>query len=141
MACDLAYTVTAVGGDAVAEALAAIADSDDALRVAVPGNVVDAAGNDVVLALGVDGLNGVPDTNGAGDITGSDVEARGGEAGYSGVGGVACVLFTLGRIVDEAEEDGFSGLRRRLSDNCPFDPSATASIVGNSRVREVWLTA
>ena len=50
MADDLADRVAAVGGDAGAEALAAVADGDDALRVAVPGDVVYAAVDDVVLA-------------------------------------------------------------------------------------------
>lgn len=34
----------------MAEALLAIADGNDALRVAVPGQVVDAARNDVVVS-------------------------------------------------------------------------------------------
>jgi hypothetical protein len=49
MARDLADAVAAVCGDAVAEALLAIADCDDALRVAVPGDVVDPACDDVVV--------------------------------------------------------------------------------------------
>jgi len=46
----LADAVSAVRGDAVAETLFAVADGDDALGVAVPGYVVDAASYDVVLA-------------------------------------------------------------------------------------------
>lgn len=110
MARDLADAVAAVSGDAVAEALAAVADSYDALGVAVPGDVVDAAGDDMVFTLGVDGFDGVPDADGAGDVTGGDIETRWGEAGYGGIGGVASVLFTLGGVVDGAEEDGFSRL-------------------------------
>lgn len=112
MARDLADAVAAVGGDAVAEALAAVADGDDALRVAVPGDVVDAARDDVVLALCVDGLDGIPDADGARDVARRDVEARGGEAGDRGGGGVAGVLFARGRVVDGAEEDGLAGLSR-----------------------------
>lgn len=70
---DLADAVARVGGDAGAEALTAVADGNEALRVAIPGDVVDAAADDVVLALGVDGLEGVPDAHGAGGVAGRDV--------------------------------------------------------------------
>lgn len=46
----LAHAVAAVGRDAVAEPLLPVPDGDDALGVAVPGEVVDAAGYDVVFA-------------------------------------------------------------------------------------------
>lgn len=107
---DLADAVPTVGRNAVAEPLASVPNGDDALGVAVPGNIVDATRNDVVLALGVDGLDGVPDADGTGDVSRGDVEAGGGEAGYGGAGGVAVVLFALRRVVDGAEEDGFAGL-------------------------------
>lgn len=45
---DLTNTVAAVCSDAVSEALFAITDGNDALRVTVPGNVVDTAGDNVV---------------------------------------------------------------------------------------------
>lgn len=47
---NLAHAVAAIPGDAVAEALLALANGYDALRVAIPRQVVDAAGNDVVVA-------------------------------------------------------------------------------------------
>lgn len=46
---DLADAVAAIGRQAVAEALAAVAHGDDALRLPVPRYVVDAARDDVVL--------------------------------------------------------------------------------------------
>lgn len=111
VAADLADAVARVGRDAGAEALAAVADGNDALRVAVPGDVVDAAADDVVLALGVDSLEGVPDAHGARDVARGYVEARGGEARDGGGRGVACVLLADFGGVDGAEEDGFAGLR------------------------------
>jgi hypothetical protein len=48
MADDLTDRVAAVGRDAVTKALLAVADGDNALRVAVPGDVVDAAVDNVV---------------------------------------------------------------------------------------------
>ena len=47
---DLAYAVTAVCRDAVSESLLAVTDRNDSLRVAIPCNVVDSPGDDVVVA-------------------------------------------------------------------------------------------
>lgn len=47
---DFADGVAAVRGDAVAETLLAFSDRDDALRVSVPGNVVDSSRDDLVFA-------------------------------------------------------------------------------------------
>ena len=47
---DFAHAVTAICCNAMSEALLAVADCYDALRVAVPCQVVDAASNDVVVA-------------------------------------------------------------------------------------------
>lgn len=74
---DLAHRVSAVRCYAVAESLTAVTDSDYALRVAVPSYVVDAAGYDVVFALGIDCLDGVPDTDLARHVTTGDVVAAG----------------------------------------------------------------
>lgn len=94
----------------MAEALAAVANGDDALGVAIPTNVIDSARDDVVFSLCVDSLDGVPDADGARDVTGGDVEARGREAGNGGTRSVAGVLFRLGGVVNIAEEDGFARL-------------------------------
>jgi hypothetical protein len=113
---DLAHAVAAVGGDAVAEALLAVADGDDALRVAVPGNVVDAAGDDVVVALGRALARAVPHLDGARDISTGDVEARGREAGDGRLGRVLRVLSTNGGVVEGAHEDRLARLpRKRVS--------------------------
>ena len=61
----------------MAEALFAIAHRDDALAVAVPCDVVDAAGDDVVLAFGCAVAFAVPDADGAGDIAAGDIETGG----------------------------------------------------------------
>ena len=47
---DLADRIAAVGGDAMAKALLAVSDGDQTLRVTIPGYVVDAARDDVVLS-------------------------------------------------------------------------------------------
>ena len=47
---DLSHAVATVGGDAVSKALLSIANRYDALRIAVPCQVVDAACDDVVFA-------------------------------------------------------------------------------------------
>lgn len=96
----------------MSEALAPVADGDDAGRVPVPGYVVDAPGDDVVFPLGVFGAYGIPDADGAGDVAGGDVETGGGEAGDGGGVRVAGVLEGVGGVVDGADEDGFAGLWR-----------------------------
>ena len=107
---DLADAVAAVGGEAVAEALAAVANGDDALAVAVPGEVGNAARDDGVVSLGVDGLDGVPHAHLARDVGRGDPEARRRELGDGGGGRVARVLLREVGIIDAAEEDGLAGL-------------------------------
>ena len=65
--------------------------------------------------LRIDGLDGVPDADGAGDVSAGDVEAAGGEARDGGLGGVAVILLAGGRVVDGPHEDRFSGLATRTS--------------------------
>lgn len=57
----------------------------------------------------------IPNLDSARDISTGNVEARGGEAGDGGLGGVLGVLFTDGGVVDGAEEDGFARLRSLLA--------------------------
>lgn len=125
---DFTDTVAAVGRDAMAKALFAVAHGDDPLRVSVPGNVVDAAGDDVVFAcvlsagepsrggvwahartLGCTFTNAIPHPDGTSNVTAGNVEARGREAGYGGLGGVRSVLLRVVGIIDGANEDGFVG--------------------------------
>lgn len=115
MSADFAHAVAAIRSDTMAKALFAITDSDDALRVAIPANVIDAARDDVIFSLCVDSLDSVPDTNSAGHVTGRNVEARGRESGNGGTGGMAGVLFALGGVVDVAEKDGFARLFNYIS--------------------------
>ena len=110
MAADFADAVPGVSGDAVAEALFAVADGDYALGVPVPGDVVDGARDDVVLPLGGAFACAVPDANTTAAVAASDVEAGGGEAGDGRGGGVLGVLGRIGGVVEGAEEDGFVGL-------------------------------
>lgn len=121
---DLSHAVAAVGGDAVAKALFAIADGDDALRVAVPGNVVDAAGDDVVLALGRALAGAVPHAHAARDVAAGHIESRRREARDRRLRRVLRVLLADGGVVDGAEEDGlarlvtwFSARRRQSRDS------------------------
>ena len=76
------------------ELLFAVADGDDALAVAVPGEVVDFARDDRVFAFRGAGARGaaVPDADGAGGVAGGTVVAGGGDAGDGCRGGVAGVL-------------------------------------------------
>jgi len=61
----------------MAEALFSVTNSDDTLAVTVPGDVVDAACDDVVLAFGILCAMCVPDTDAASDVSTSDVVAGG----------------------------------------------------------------
>lgn len=61
----------------MAETFLAVSDSNDALAVAIPCDIVDAASDDVILALGSAFTLTVPDADGAGGVTTSYVKARG----------------------------------------------------------------
>lgn len=78
------------------KALLTISDGNYALAVTIPGNVVDAAGDDGILSFGhprpVGGT--VPDSYDARCISGCHVEAGRGEASNRSSG---CVLSVLGR--------------------------------------------
>ena len=58
----------------------------------------------------INSLEGIPDPNGAGDISASNVKSAGGEAGDGSLSGVADVLLARGRVVDGADENRFAGL-------------------------------
>ena len=66
----------------------------------------------IIHTFRINGLKGIPDPDGAGDVSASNVEAAGGEAGDGSLGGVADVLLAGGRVVDRADEDGFAGLTK-----------------------------
>lgn len=92
MPTDFAHRIPTISRDAVAELLLAVADGYDALAVTVPGEIVDAAADDGILALGRAFANAVPDANGAGDVAAGDVVAGRGEAGDGCGGRVGGVL-------------------------------------------------
>jgi len=93
----------------VTESLFTITHSDDTLRVAIPGNVVDAASNDVVFSLGGTLTLAVPYAYGTRDITTSYVEATGRETGNGGLSDMVCVLSCNTQVVDVADENGLVG--------------------------------
>jgi len=89
---DLANTVAAVPCDTMAEPLPAISNSDDALAVTVPGNVVDPSGDDLVLAFCGTFPYTIPDLDVARSISACNVEARRTEPGNGGVCGMIDIL-------------------------------------------------
>lgn len=100
MSTDFPHRVPAVCCDTCSISFSAVADGDYPCRVAIPCQVIDTSGNQLVSALGVVIRGAVPDTDSAGSVTGSDVVARGGEASKGGRGGVGGVLGGKGRVVD-----------------------------------------
>jgi len=89
---DLAHTVAAVPCDAVTEPLPAISYSNNTLIVSIPGNVVDASGDDLVFTLCGTFSYTVPDLDVTGGVSACDIEARRTEPRNGGVCGVADVL-------------------------------------------------
>jgi hypothetical protein len=74
MSTDFTNAIATIPRDTMAHALFAFTNSNDALAVAVPCDVVDAACYDAVFALRDHVCaHGVPDANGTGDIAGSDI--------------------------------------------------------------------
>jgi len=93
----------------VAKALFTVSHSNDTLAVTVPGYVIDAACDDVVLAFGVLRAVCVPDTDTPCNVPTGDVVAGGREASDGSLGGVLGVLLAFGGVVDGADEDGLVG--------------------------------
>lgn len=120
----------------MSESLLAVTDRDDSLRVAVPRNVVDAPGDDVIVAwtwsasLSSPAVCGgpfqlaqvhirtfcravacaVPDLYSSRHISTCHIVSGGRETGDGGLSRVLRVLFTDGGVVDRAQEDGFARL-------------------------------
>ena len=74
VAVDFADSVPTVPGNAVTVALLPVANSDDALGIAVPGEVVDPAVDDAVFALGDSLADAIPDPDDTAGVAASDVE-------------------------------------------------------------------
>ena len=94
------------------KAFAAGADGHDALRVAVPGNVVDGAGKHRVLAAGRVYGSRLPDSHDARHVAAGNLEAVGREPSDGRGRRVARVLDRVGRVVDRPHKDGLARLDR-----------------------------
>ena len=94
--------VSAICCKAVAVTLPTIADSDDTLAVPIPGDVIDAARNDRIFPLGVDGFDGIPYTDLARYVTRRDPEPRRGESCNGCGSGMAGILLAECWVVDTA---------------------------------------
>ena len=92
MSTDLPHRVPTISRDTVSEFLLAVADGYDALAVSVPGEIIDAAADDWVLALGSASANAVPDADSARGVAAGDIVAGRREAGDGCGGGVGGVL-------------------------------------------------
>lgn len=118
---DVADRVTAIGGDAAAKLLLAVAYSDDALRFSVPSNVIEASRDDGVFLADAFDVVGLPDTEDAAGVTARNLEAIGGKASDGRGGVMGSVLFALGGVIDGANKDGLAGLDKdaRSAMICP----------------------
>ena len=96
----LPYAVPAVSCDTVAEPFFAVAHSNDALRVSIPGQVIDSTGNDVIFSFGGTFACTIPNPYGARNISTSDIETGGRKAGNGRLCGMLSVLLADGRVVD-----------------------------------------
>jgi len=74
------------------ESLPAISNSDDALTVTIPGNVIDPSGDDLVFALCGTLPYTIPDLDVTRSISACNVKARRTEPGNGGVCGMIDVL-------------------------------------------------
>lgn len=104
---NLTNGVSAVPGNAVSVALLSIADGNNTLGIAVPGQIIDSTIDNAIVALCDSVTNTVPDSDYTAGITTSDVEARGGETGDRCVGIVFGVLSCDRGVIDRPDEDGF----------------------------------
>lgn len=110
---DLAHGVSTISRDATSKLLAAVTDGNDALGLAIPGDVIEATADDAVLSSCVADVLRLPHLQHTGGIATGNLEAIGRESGDGGGGGVAGVLFAVGGVVDGANEDGLSALEER----------------------------
>ena len=111
MPTDLTHRIATISRNAVSELLLSVANGYDSLAVSIPSQIVDAAADDWVLALGGTFPDTVPDANGTRDITAGNIIAGRGEAGNGCGGRVGGVLGRLRRVIDGAKENGFSVLQ------------------------------
>lgn len=75
MSGDLANTVSAVCSNAVSVSLLSVADGDDALRITVPGEVVDATAHNGVLSLSDSFANAIPHSHYTSSVATGNIES------------------------------------------------------------------
>lgn len=80
MAVDLSNGVSTIPGNTVSISLLAVADSNNALGVAVPGQIVDSTINNAVFTLGDSLADTIPYSHDSSSVTTGNVETGGGEA-------------------------------------------------------------
>ena len=107
MSKDLTNGVSTVPGDAVPIALFTITHGNNALRIAVPSQVIDSAVDNAVFALGDSITDTVPNPNIATGITTGDVKPRRRKASDGRLSLVLGVLSSNGGVVDRTDEDRF----------------------------------
>lgn len=73
---DLPDSVSTIPSDAMSKSLLTVTNGNDALRIAVPGQVVDSAADNVVFALRDSFANTVPYSYNSRSITTCNVEPR-----------------------------------------------------------------
>lgn len=110
---DLANGVPTIPCNAMSISLLSVTNSDDALRIAIPGKIVNSAIDDAVFTLGDTITDAVPDSYYTASITASDVETRWGKAGDCGCALMLCVLSGYGGVIDGPHEDRFVRLQLR----------------------------
>ena len=80
MAVDLSNGISTIPGNTVSISLLAIADSNNALGVAIPGQIVDSTINNAVFTLGDSFTDTIPYSHDSSSVATCNVETRGGEA-------------------------------------------------------------
>jgi hypothetical protein len=99
-----------VCSDAVPEAFSAITDSDYALRVSIPGDVIDTASDDTVFSFCSPFAYSIPYSYCARHISASNIVTAWREPGYSRLLRMLNILLGLFGVVDRSKEDGLIGL-------------------------------
>lgn len=107
MSHNLTDCVSTVPSNAVSVALLSIANGNNTLRIAVPGQIIDSTIDNAVVALCDSVTNTVPDSDYTACITTGDVEAGGRETGDRCVGIVFGVLSRDRGVIDRPDEDRF----------------------------------
>ena len=80
MAVDLPNGISTIPSDTVSKSLLTIADSNNALGVTVPGQIVDTTIDNAIFTLGDSVTDTIPYSHYSSSVTTCNVEAGGGEA-------------------------------------------------------------